>query len=64
MVLSVYIWSLSENGSTGEASAVAVLMRVWWAVLTCLDRNSKPASQEQEPKLNSPTHRHGPGLVL
>ena len=26
MVLSIYIWSLWENGTTGEASAVAVLM--------------------------------------
>jgi iron(III) transport system permease protein len=38
MVLSVYIWSLWENGSTGEASAVAVLMVVLVGVLTYLGR--------------------------
>jgi len=36
MVLSVYIWSLWENGTTGEASAVAVLMVVLVGVLTYL----------------------------
>jgi iron(III) transport system permease protein len=38
MILSVYIWSLWENGSTGEASAVAVLMVVLVGVLTYLGR--------------------------
>ena len=38
MILSVYIWSLWENGSTGEASAIAVLMVAFVALLICLAR--------------------------
>jgi iron(III) transport system permease protein len=38
MLLSVYIWALWENGSTGEASAVSVLMVILVGLLTYLGR--------------------------
>jgi iron(III) transport system permease protein len=38
MLLSVYIWALWENGATGEASAVAVLMVIMVGALTYLGR--------------------------
>jgi iron(III) transport system permease protein len=47
MILSVYMWSLWENGSTGEASAVAVLMIVLVGFLTYLGRRLQATFAEQ-----------------
>jgi iron(III) transport system permease protein len=46
MLLSVYIWALWENGSTGEASAVAVLMIILVGALTYLGRKLQGTRQD------------------
>jgi iron(III) transport system permease protein len=51
MVLSVYIWSLWENGTTGEASAVAVLMVVFVGVLTYLGRRLQGTFAGQDARM-------------
>lgn len=51
MVLSVYIWALWENGATGEASAVSVLMVILVGVLTYLGRKLQGTFAGQDARI-------------
>jgi ABC-type Fe3+ transport system permease subunit len=51
MLLSVYIWALWENGSTGEASAVSVLMIILVGTLTYLGRKLQGTLAGQDARI-------------
>jgi DNA-binding transcriptional LysR family regulator len=51
MLLSVYIWALWENGATGEASAVAVLMVILVGILTYLGRKLQGTLAGQDARI-------------